>query len=74
LNIIDLGTLPKSAENYVSFIEQVCDALEMDYGSYASVNPVTGAVVGYANYPDDWKSHYMTQNLLGSIQHYIRQA
>ena len=47
----------------MSFIEQVCDALEMDYGSYASVNPVTGAVVGYANYPDDWKSHYMTQNL-----------
>jgi len=63
LNIIDLGTLSSNIENYVSFIEQVCETLELDYGSYASINPVTGAVIGYANYPDDWKAHYMSRNL-----------
>ncbi|MEX1662150.1 LuxR family transcriptional regulator [Thioclava sp. 15-R06ZXC-3] len=63
MDIIDLGTVPSSSENYVNFIEQMCGSLDLDFGSYASVNPVTGAVVGYANYPDVWKAHYMTRNM-----------
>lgn len=63
MEILDLGTIPSSSENYVSFIEQMCDSLDLDFGSYASVNPVTGAVHGYANYSDAWKSHYMAHNL-----------
>lgn len=63
MNIIDLGTVPSSAENYAIYIEQMCDSLDLDYGSYASMDPVTGAVYGYANYPDAWKAHYMARNL-----------
>lgn len=63
MKIIDLGTMPASSENYVGFIENLCDSLELDFGSYASVNPVTGAVHGYANYPDPWKEHYMKANM-----------
>lgn len=63
MDIIDLGSVPSSSENYVCYIEQMCDTLGLDFGSYASVNPVTGAVVGYANYPDEWKTHYMNRNL-----------
>ena len=63
MDIIDLGTLPSKSENYVSYIDQMCDQLDLDFGSYASINPVTGAVVGYANYPDPWKQFYMKGNL-----------
>ncbi len=63
MNIIDLGTVPSSSENYLTFIEQMCDTLELDFGSYASLNPVTGAVHGYANYPNAWKSHYIKKSL-----------
>lgn len=62
MDIIDLGSRP-TTEDYVSYIETMCDTLELDYGSYASVNPVTGDVVGYANYADDWKQHYISRNL-----------
>jgi DNA-binding CsgD family transcriptional regulator len=63
MEIIDLGTVPSSSENYLSYIDQICDTLELDFASYATVNPVTGVVHGYANYPDTWKTHYMTRNL-----------
>ena len=63
MEIIDLGTVPASSENYICFIEQLCSTLELDFVSYASLNPVTGGVHGYANYPDAWKTYYMTRNL-----------
>ncbi|MBU2359374.1 autoinducer binding domain-containing protein [Loktanella sp. M215] len=63
MNIVDLGTLPATTENYVGYLDQMCAELGLDYASYASVNPVTGAVQGYANYPESWKLHYMTRNL-----------
>ncbi len=63
MKIIDLSTVSSGTENYERFIEEMCDTLDLDYGSYASMNPVTGAVHGYANYPDAWKDHYMTRNM-----------
>lgn len=63
MDIVDLGALRPTSEDYVSYIEGVCDTLELDFGSYASINPVTGAVVGYANYSNEWKTHYMSRNL-----------
>ena len=63
LKIIDLGAVPSTSENYARFIEELCNSLDLDFGSYASVNSVTGSVYGYANYPDAWKAHYMAQNM-----------
>ncbi|KEO54949.1 LuxR family transcriptional regulator [Thioclava pacifica] len=63
MDIIDLGAQSPTSADYMSYIATMCDALELDYGSYASVNPVTGDVVGYANYSDDWKQHYISRNL-----------
>ena len=63
MDIIDLSAVAKSSENYLGFIDQMCDRLEVDYASYASTSPLTGAVQGYANYPDRWKLHYMKRNL-----------
>lgn len=63
MDIVDLSTVPSSSENYTGFIDQLCNSLELDFASYATVNPVTGAVHGYANYPDSWKAHYVARNL-----------
>lgn len=63
MDIIDLSVVAKSSENYLGFIDQMCDRLEVDYASYASTSPLSGAVQGYANYPDRWKLHYMQRNL-----------
>jgi DNA-binding CsgD family transcriptional regulator len=63
MDIIDLGSIPSSTENYLSFIGQLCETLDLDYASYATVDPVSGVVQGYANYPDRWKTHYMLKGL-----------
>ncbi|MDE3080716.1 MAG: LuxR family transcriptional regulator [Paracoccaceae bacterium] len=59
LNIIDLSTVPADAENFTSFLDQLCNQLDLDFASYAMVDPFHGSVHGYANYPDTWKQHYM---------------
>lgn len=41
----------------------MCSSLDLDFGSYASVNSITGSVHGYATYPDAWKTHYMARNM-----------
>ncbi len=63
MDIIDLSTVESSPDHCLLFLDQLCDRLELDCGSYATTNPVTGAVQGYANYPDAWKMHYMRRNL-----------
>jgi DNA-binding CsgD family transcriptional regulator len=63
MDIIDLSAAAKTSENYLGFLDQVCDRLELDFASYATTSPMTGAVQGYANYPDRWKMHYMQRNL-----------
>ncbi|PWE30600.1 LuxR family transcriptional regulator [Maritimibacter sp. 55A14] len=47
----------------MTFIGQLCERLELDYASYATLNPVSGTVQGYANYPDQWKLHYMSHEM-----------
>lgn len=59
LNIIDLSTVPAEAENYANFLDQLCNQLELDFASYATIDPFVGTVHGYANYPTAWKQHYM---------------
>lgn len=63
MDIIDLSTVDTSDENCLEYLDQLCAQLGFDYASYATTSPLTGAVQGYANYPDAWKMHYMRRNL-----------
>ena len=63
MDLVDLSTVKGSTENFEVFIDQLCQRLGVEYGSYATMNPVTGAVQGYATYRRDWKEHYMRGNL-----------
>lgn len=63
MNLIDLSALTGENSSYVTYLDQICDLLEVDYASYAATNPITGAVQGYANYPDAWKMRYMKMGL-----------
>jgi DNA-binding CsgD family transcriptional regulator len=63
MDLIDLGTASPDDANRGVFLDQLCQKLELDFASYATQHPVTGAVQGYANYPDEWKHYYTRQNL-----------
>ena len=63
MDIIDLSTVPGNPENFEDFIDQMCRRLGLEYGSYATMNPMTGAVQGYATYGQAWKTHYMQHKL-----------
>jgi DNA-binding CsgD family transcriptional regulator len=63
MELIDLSALDGAEEDFVAFLDKVCGELELDHASYATVNPVTGAVQGYANYPDPWRDYYMSRGL-----------
>lgn len=63
MDLIDLSTVRGSTENFELFIDRLCRRLGVEYGSYATMNPVSGAVQGYATYGQAWKQHYMQANL-----------
>ena len=58
MDLIDLSVVSTDDALRAAFLDQLCDRLELDFASYATQNPVTGAVHGYANYPDEWKRYY----------------
>lgn len=61
MNLVDLSSVPDVPDKVDVWLNSLCDRLEFDYASYATTNPVTGDVQGYANYPDAWKLHYAKQ-------------
>lgn len=63
LDLIDLSAVPDTEGNFTAFLNDLCGKLGFDYGSYATTHPITGDVQGYANYPDEWKLHYMKQGM-----------
>ncbi|QGX98471.1 LuxR family transcriptional regulator [Roseovarius faecimaris] len=63
MELIDLAATPQGRHDFVDYLNQICGALELDYASYASANPVSGKVVAFTTYPDRWRDHYMQQNL-----------
>lgn len=63
MDLVDLSTVKPNSEDFEGFIDQLCRRLGVEYGSYATMNPVTGAVQGYATYRQDWKLHYMRGNM-----------
>lgn len=56
--LIDLSTVPGNSDNFQSFMTELCGRLGVSHASYATVNPVTGAVLGYATYEAEWKALY----------------
>jgi len=74
MDIIDLSTVPGSPENFEEFIDQLCRRLGVEYGSYATMNPMTGAVQGYATYGQAWKQHYMSHNLHHVMSHNLHHV
>ncbi|WP_101068921.1 autoinducer binding domain-containing protein [Roseovarius salinarum] len=63
LELIDLGSTREGEERFVRYLSGVCEALELDYASYAAANPVSGKVHAFTTYPDAWKRHYIEQGL-----------
>lgn len=63
MDLIDLSKIPKSDDRFIRFLDDVCDRMEFDHASYATFNPVTGAVQGFANYRPEWISHYSKKSL-----------
>jgi DNA-binding CsgD family transcriptional regulator len=63
VQLTDLSAVPGTDDRFLDFIGEICDRLELDYASYATMNPVTGDVQGYANYPDEWKHFYMRKEM-----------
>lgn len=63
MELIDLGGASPDDARRAAFLDGLCQKLELDFASYATQNPVTGAVHGYANYPDAWKRHYAERGL-----------
>ena len=63
MELIDLAATPEGRHDFVAYLEQICRAMDVEYASYASTNPVSGKVVAFTTYPDAWKHHYMSQEL-----------
>lgn len=63
MDLIDLSKIPHADDRFMRFLDNVCDTLEFDHASYATFNPISGAVQGFANYRADWVSHYMRKGL-----------
>ena len=63
MDLIDLSTVSADDASHGAFLDGLCQKLELDFASYATQNPLTGAVQGYANYPEEWKRLYAAQGL-----------
>jgi DNA-binding CsgD family transcriptional regulator len=73
MEIIDLSAVPGTTENFEGFIDQLCRRLGVEYGSYGTVNPMTGVAQGYANYKPEWKRFYV-ENRLQQVDPTIHRA
>ncbi|EPX78417.1 autoinducer binding domain-containing protein [Salipiger mucosus] len=61
MSVIDLSKLPFPENDLKSFLDQVCEANELDYAAYAGINPIAQTVHGFVNYPDEWQTLYVDQ-------------
>ncbi len=63
MELIDLSDTNRNDVDFYTFIDGLCATHGFDYASYATTSPVTGAVQGYTNFPDEWKLYYMKRGL-----------
>lgn len=59
MRAIDLTGMPSGQVDCVTLLDEMCESLGFDYGSYATICSVTGDILGYATYPEAWKEHYL---------------
>lgn len=62
MELIDLGNTLDKTGPVSEFLDTVCNRLEVDYAAYAGINPISGTVHGFVNYPDAWKQYYGRQD------------
>lgn len=63
MDLIDLADTDHDSGLFTDFLDQICNRLEVDYGAYAGMNPVSGKVHGFVNYPQPWKELYAREGL-----------
>lgn len=63
LNPIDLATTSEGGRDYVGHLKKLCDTLGVEYATFVSSNPMSKKILGFTNYPEEWKSHYVTNGL-----------
>jgi len=63
MDLIDLSKIPDTDDRFIRFLDDVCQTFEFDHASYATFNPISGAVQGFANYRSDWVMHYTRKGL-----------
>jgi DNA-binding CsgD family transcriptional regulator len=63
MKLIDLGTDDHDGSQFKSYLDSLCDTLELDHASYCAINTLSGAVHGFANYKPEWTDHYKDEGL-----------
>ena len=58
MDLIDLAALDRTETGFTSFLNGLCDKLELDHATYCAVNTVTDQIIGFTTYSDEWKEHY----------------
>jgi DNA-binding CsgD family transcriptional regulator len=61
VEIFDLDSVDKTEEGFTSYLNDLCENLELDYATYCAVNTVSDQVIGFTTYDDAWKEHYTSQ-------------
>ncbi len=76
MDLIDLSKIPDADDRFLRFLDDLCQTLEFDHASYATLNPVSGTVQGFANYRPDWIEHYTRKGLhrIDPTLHYGRKS
>lgn len=76
MDLIDLSRHTPTDDRFRLFLDDLCDRLEFDHASYATVNPINGDVQGFANYRPEWIEYYTAKGLhrVDPTLHLARQS
>jgi DNA-binding CsgD family transcriptional regulator len=60
MSVIDLSTLPFPQNTFRTFLDSVCEKHELDFASYAGIDPIARKSHGFVN-NSEWQAHYVKQ-------------
>lgn len=63
MNLIDLGEALDEETRFVTFLEQICERLGVEYAAYAGTQSSQGELHGFVTYPESWTAHYRSLDL-----------
>ncbi len=58
---VDLGLLQTGAQSIATRLADICSAFEVEHACYAANTTIDGTLIGFATYPDAWRTHYVAQ-------------